>query len=43
VLAGLEKLAREKIDARAIDRDERIPDEVKRGAAELEAWPKSPV
>jgi len=34
-LAGLEKLAREKIDARAIDREERIPDEVTRGLAEL--------
>ena len=34
-LAGLEKLARERIDPRAIDREERIPDEVKRGVAEL--------
>ena len=34
-LAGLEKLAREKIDPRAIDREERIPDEVKRGVAAL--------
>ncbi len=34
-LAGLEKLAREKIDPRGIDRQERIPDEVKRGVAEL--------
>jgi len=33
-LAGLEKLA-EKVDARAIDREERVPDEVKRGVAEL--------
>jgi acyl-CoA dehydrogenase family protein 9 len=34
-LAGLEKLAREKIDPRAIDRQERIPDEVKHGMAQL--------
>jgi acyl-CoA dehydrogenase family protein 9 len=34
-LAGLEKLAREKIDPRSIDRQESIPDEVKRGMAEL--------
>jgi acyl-CoA dehydrogenase family protein 9 len=34
-LAGLEKLARDKIDPRSIDRQESIPDEVKHGMAEL--------
>ncbi len=35
LLAGFSTLAKAKIDARAIDREDRIPDEVKQGIAEL--------
>lgn len=35
VLAGFRRLAETRIDPRAIDRDERIPDEVRQGMAEL--------